>query len=221
MDSAILIVVCIWSLLAIATILFLVILFVKPANNTTEKRTGKPTRKWIWEWPWERAGRLGEEYATGFISSILNDEDRLFTNVKVSYEGKDAELDEVIVNPRGVFVIEVKNYKGELRGDAADYEWIKYKTSDSGEVYEKTVRNPIKQVHRQEYIFSNYLRENGIKVWVEGYVFFVQQNSPVKVDCVLETIDDIDMAIHSGTDNGMTEDEIWKTIELLGANNSN
>ena len=211
MDILVLIVLFVGSILAIATILILVTLIAKSAYSTPEKRTR--------EWPWERDGRLGEEYAAGFIGSILNDEDRLFTNVKVSYDGKDAELDEVIVSPRGVFVIEVKNYKGELRGDTADYEWTKYKTSDSGEVYEKTVRNPIKQVRRQEYILSNYLRENGINVWVEGYVFFVQQNSPVKDDCVLETFDDIDMAIHNGTDNGLSENEIWKIIELLGANN--
>ena len=211
MDIVVLIVLCVGSILAIATILILVTLIAKSADGTTEERT--------WEWPWERAGRLGEKYATGFISSILNDEDRLFTNVKVSYDGKDAELDEVIVSPRGVIVIEVKNYKGELRGDTADYEWIKYKTSDSGEVYEKTVRNPIKQGRRQEYILSNYLRENGINVWVESYVFFVQQNSPVKDDCVLETFDDIDMAIHNGTDNGLSDNEILKIIELLGANN--
>ncbi len=161
-----------------------------------------------------RAGRMGERFATQIISEVLKKDDVLLTNVKLSFGGKQTELDNVIINNRGVFIIEVKNYSGELIGGEDDYEWIKNKVTEGG-FYQKTVKNPIGQVKRQIYILSNYLRKHGVKVWVEGYVFFVEMNSPVKSDYVLTTQRDIDRALHAGTDNKLSNgirDKIVKTI---------
>ncbi len=47
--------------------------------------------------------------ATHIISSVLQDDDRLFIDTKINYKDKEAELDDVIVNEFGVFIIEVKN----------------------------------------------------------------------------------------------------------------
>lgn len=38
-------------------------------------------------------------------------------NVKVEYDGRPAEIDNVIINQNGIFIIEVKNYSGILYGD--------------------------------------------------------------------------------------------------------
>lgn len=77
-------------------------------------------QSWIFEAPERKAGRAGEEKAANIIGSILRENDRLFTNVQISYEGKPAELDNVIVNKYGVFIIEVKNYNGTLVGNEDD-----------------------------------------------------------------------------------------------------
>ena len=103
-----------------------------------------------------RAGRRGEEAATDRIRSVLREGDFLFTNVSVSFEGKPAELDNVIVNSYGVFIIEVKYYSGWLSGAEEDYEWTKVHVSRGGNPYVKTVNNPIKQVRRETYILANY-----------------------------------------------------------------
>ena len=71
------------------------------------------------ETPEKKAGRLGERFATGIIREILQEEDLLFTNVPVFADGKQTELDNVIINPNGVFIIEVKNLHGTLYGDEA------------------------------------------------------------------------------------------------------
>ena len=34
----------------------------------------------------------------------------MLTNIKIPFEERDAELDNVVLNNRGVFIIEVKNY---------------------------------------------------------------------------------------------------------------
>ncbi len=91
-----------------------------------------------------RAGQKGEEAATNIIRQVLHNEDLLFTNVSISYDGKPAELDNVVINSYGVFIIEVKNYVGRIVGSEDDFEWQKYKMTDAGNVYAKTVKNSIK-----------------------------------------------------------------------------
>ena len=167
------------------------------------------------ETPEKQAGRLGEEYATSVIEDALNKNDVLLTNVEITVEGKPTELDNVVINDKGVFIIEVKNYSGQLSGDEDDFEWIKTKETEAGNQYQKTVRNPIKQVKRQEYILSKLLKNHGIWVWVKGYVFFVEQNSPVNSECVLETSKDIDIAIHSKSKNHLDKRMIEEIRTLL------
>ncbi|MCR5546291.1 MAG: NERD domain-containing protein [Lachnospiraceae bacterium] len=149
------------------------------------------------ETPQKKAGRYGEKIATSVISEVLRDEDVLLTNVPIRVEGKQTELDNVIINTNGIFIIEVKNLHGVLSGDEESYDWIQTKSSSGGEFYQKTVKNPMKQVKRQIYILSSYLKRKNLGTWIDGYVFFVERNCPIKSDLVLETRKDIDLAIHS------------------------
>lgn len=166
------------------------------------------------ELPEERAGRVGEHWVSNLISEVLYPEDILLTNVEIFADEKQTELDNVVINDRGVFIIEAKNYSGELIGEEDDDEWIKNKVTGGG-VYLKKVRNPIKQVKRQIYILSRLFKNNGIDVWIEGYVFFVEMNSPLESPFILETQDDIDRAIHNGTDNGLSDDTIDIIVAVL------
>ena len=163
----------------------------------------------------KRAGRRGERIATQVIQEVLNERDILLTNIHLSYDGSETELDNVIINNRGVFIIEVKNYNGVLSGEADDYKWLKSKYTDSGNFYQKEVKNPIRQVKRQVYILSGYLRDHGIKVWVEGNAFLLERNSPVKDDCILESSRDIHEAIHAKTNNKLTDETKRRIVDLL------
>lgn len=165
--------------------------------------------------PIERAGRRGEEVAEDIISNVLRDDDILLTNVELSYDGKRTEADIIVINKNGVFIIEVKNYVGELVGDIYDSEWKKYKTTPGGDVYVKTVRNPIKQVKRQIYIVSSILKARRIKVWVEGYVMLMENNSPVDDKMILRNIREIDFAIHGTTEQIISRKEINKIVSIL------
>ena len=146
--------------------------------------------------PERRAGKRGEEMATGIIRDELNEEDILLTNVEVVFQDKEAELDNVIINKYGVFIIEVKYYSGELAGDEDDYEWEKYHQSEGGCLYVKDVKNPIRQVRRQTWVLANYLRSQGIDVWVRGYVIMLGNNCPVDSEYVLTSRQEIREALH-------------------------
>ncbi|MBQ6463856.1 MAG: NERD domain-containing protein [Pseudobutyrivibrio sp.] len=158
--------------------------------------------------PVERAGRRGEEIATDIISRVLTDDDILLTNVRISFEGSRSEVDNLIINSHGVFIIEAKNYVGELVGGLDDYEWKKYKITPGGDIYCKTVKNPIKQVKRQIYILSHILKQHKLDVWVDGYVILLEKNSPVDDNMILESLSDIDKAIHGLGGNRLSDREI-------------
>lgn len=164
---------------------------------------------------YRRAGRRGEEYVSDLIRDILNEDDILLNNVSISADDKEAELDNVIINKNGIFVIEVKNYSGILVGDEDDYEWVKKKISSGGELYIKDVKNPIKQVKRQVYVLSQYLKDNKINVWIDGYVFLVERNSPVSSEYVLESEGDIEEVIHRPGKKPLSEKTVIKITNLL------
>ena len=165
--------------------------------------------------PARRAGRAGEEFARNIFRKVLTEDDILLSNVNIVYDNKVAEIDDVIINSNGVFIIEVKTYSGTLTGNEEDREWLKSKTSRGGIIYEKQVRNPIKQMKRQIYILSHYLKNKGIDVWIDGYVFFVNNNSPIHNEYILESYNDIDKALHKNTRNKMNHDEIQQINAIL------
>ena len=169
----------------------------------------------IFEAPERRAGRIGEQRASDMIRSVLRADDRLFTNVNISFDGRRTELDNVVVNKYGVFIIEVKNYTGWLSGTEEDYEWIKYHTTDAGNTYSKIVKNPVKQVKRQVYIFSRYLDYYSIRVWISGYAFLLEGNSPIDSKYVLSNASDIDRVIHTTARTRLNPKTISKIVKLL------
>ena len=170
---------------------------------------------WTFESASRRAGRYGEEIAAEIIRRVLREDDYLLTNVEITYDGRQAEMDCIVVNRFGVFIFEVKNYSGQLVGDEGDYEWQKIKITASGNVYAKQVKNPIRQLKRQVYLLAQYLKFNQIKVWVEGYVILLNQNSPVESECIIFSLLDIDRAVHTEGKNHLLPKEIEQIITLL------
>lgn len=144
----------------------------------------------------KRAGRRGEDIAFNYISEVLTPEDTILRNVELEFDGKECECDNIIVNRYGVFIIEIKNWNGKLSGSLDDYDWTKTKVTDAGSVFVSTVTNPIKQVNRQVYILSNYLKDNGLFIWVNGYSIILNDNSVI-CEQVLHSQEDIDKVIHT------------------------
>ena len=171
--------------------------------------------EWILTPEYKRAGILGEEAAERIIRSVLRDDDILLTNINIEYNGKPAELDNVIVNKYGVFIIEVKNYSGQLVGGENDYEWMHYKTTEAGNTFEKTDKNPIRQVRRQTDVLARYLRYYGVQIWVRGYAILLQNNSPIPSEYILSSPADIARAIHTRDRRMLDPGTIRKVTDLL------
>ena len=111
----------------------------------------------------------GEDVIASTLKSLPNDY-MIFNNVALNYNGELTEIDSIILSCHGIFVVDVKNYKGVLFGLESDDVWSRTKTSKADKSYDGAIKNPVKQVDRKAQIVSNVLYKKGIRTDVEGYV---------------------------------------------------
>ncbi len=161
------------------------------------------------------AGNRGEAIFNYLICNILRSDDILLNNISLNVDGKITEIDNLIINKNGIFIVEIKNYNGRLYGNVDDYEWIKEKVSPGGNVFTKKVKNPIKQTKRQIYILSQFLKKNNIRIWINGYTYFINQNSPVVDEYVINDIRELNQIIHEQQNKVYDEELIHKVTHLL------
>lgn len=127
-----------------------------------------------------RTGIDGEN-ATAALISGLPDSYFGFQNLTVRHQGRESELDMVVVGPTGIYVIETKSHNGNIRGSYEGTQWTQYKTGRRGGTYAKTLYNPVKQVGTHVYRLANYLRDRGCKVHVDAAVLFVNPQTGVQL----------------------------------------
>lgn len=126
-----------------------------------------------------QAGMAGE-YAALDCFAGLDDNCYIFTNLHIPHEGKESETDIVVVSPAGITIVEVKNHKGVIRGDASDHELIQ----DRGygdEAEDKRFYNPIKQVATHAYRLGGYLRSKNLPIHIRTCVFFANPESELRL----------------------------------------
>lgn len=188
----------------IVIIFFVIILFIilllSLSNGEDQKRI---------------AGKEGELQAKKILNHYLNENDLLLNNLNISIHGRNTELDYVVINNNGVFIFEVKNFSGKLVGDEDDQYWNKYKISRGNKEYIKEIRNPIKQLKREIYLLKEYLKYYGVDLWIEGYVLFVNMNSPVESEYTVNDKSEIDDILHLRRNQVLTKNQIEKIISIL------
>lgn len=92
-------------------------------------------------------------------------------------ENKTSQIDHIVINPNGVFVIETKNYSGRIYGQESQLEWTQ--VLNYGRVKNK-VYNPIKQNKTHIYHISNLLPPttpvHSVVVFVQGNTKYINAN---------------------------------------------
>lgn len=133
------------------------------------------------------AGVMGEN-ATRRLIRHLPGGFYAVSNVKIEHEGSKSELDLVVVGPTGIFVIETKNYSGNILGHTADNAWRRIKKGEQGNSLSTTFYSPVKQVSTHTYRLSKFLKENKFYVWVQGMVYFSDTNASIRLKGDLKKI---------------------------------
>lgn len=194
--------------IVILVLLFVVIISIFAPNSAKEYHYIDDMEKRI-------AGEEGESIARNILNKYTNESDVIVNNVNISVHGRNTELDFVVINKNGVFIFEVKNFSGELEGEEDDDYWMKYKISSGNQEYSKELRNPIKQLKREIYLLKEYLNYYNINLWIEGYVLFVNMNSPIESDYTINDEAEIDNILHHKREQNLSKRKIEEIVKLM------
>ena len=118
----------------------------------------------------ETRGKRGENRVKWVIGETIENEQYVINDLIVSNNGNTTQIDHIVINPRGVFVIETKNYSGEIYGSENQREWTQVLAY--GNVKNK-LYNPLKQNATHVY---NVKRMVG-NLPIHSLVVFVQNNT--------------------------------------------
>lgn len=121
-------------------------------------------------------GWVGETRVKWVIKKTKPGERYVINNLMLQpEEGKTSQIDHVLINRKGIFVIETKNYAGRIYGKESQQEWTQ--TLNYGKVKHK-LYNPIKQNKTHIYHVSNALSEahriTSAVVFVQGNVQYIE-----------------------------------------------
>ena len=134
-------------------------------------------------------GNKGEEKVISTLKKIKV-EHYVFNNVSFISEKNEMthQIDHILVHPHGVFVIETKNYYGEIISDTGEGYWVKI-IKDKKEI----IRNPLNQNKTHVKVVKRILKN----VDVVSLVIFVKNNAPYMPDDNVINLKDLLLFIDS------------------------
>ncbi len=121
-----------------------------------------------------RLGKDGEDQTVQMIIQALDASWSVFRNVILP--GSKGDLDIVLVGPPGVWVLEVKNFRGTYRNIGERWELKQGKTWKPASV------NPSRQAQNNATRLGNFLRADHINQFVEPAVVWANQESSLTVE---------------------------------------
>ncbi len=122
-----------------------------------------------------RRGQEGEDRVVELIIQALDGNWHLFRNIYIPgrYKG---DLDLVLVGPPGVWVLEVKNFRGKYRNIGENWEYLRGKKWKTASV------NPSRQAFKNVLRLANFLKADGLNVFVTPAVVWANEGSPLFVE---------------------------------------
>lgn len=127
------------------------------------------------------SGRHGEKTLYKAVKKMSGD-NTIFVNLPIRYKSGRSEVDMLIINKRGVIIIEVKNHSGTISGHWKAEKWTQQKFYRNGKTSSVEMDNPIKQMRRQRDIVKSILNAAGEDVWVDTILYFSNPNVRLKLN---------------------------------------
>ena len=123
--------------------------------------------------------------------------------------GKTSQIDHVVINPNGVFVIETKNYSGRIYGNDSQQNWTQ--VLNYGKV-KNHFYSPVKQNLTHKYKIQELLPKDtpifSIIVFVKGNIEFIQSKS-------VYTIGGVIRKLKTPTEKLLSYDEMNSIYDIL------
>lgn len=127
------------------------------------------------------SGRSGEKNLYKAVKK-LEGNNIIFVNLPIRYKRGRSEVDMLIISPKGVLIIEVKNHSGTISGNWKSEKWIQHKFYRNGKSTSAEMDNPIKQMRRQRDIVKSIFNAAGEDVWVDTILYFSNPNVRLKLN---------------------------------------
>lgn len=164
-------------------------------------------------------GMIGEWIVRTVIGKTCEEpgkEKFVINNLLLQLEnGKSSQIDHVVINKSGVYVIETKNYSGRIYGDDSCREWMQ--VLNYGKVKNRFY-SPVKQNFTHVYVIKERLSDS---VPVHSLVVFAKSNIQYINSQFVCTPWDINERINRETEVPLTVDEMKNIYILLSENNTN
>ena len=127
------------------------------------------------------SGRNGEKNLYKAVKK-LEGNNIIFVNLPIRYKRGRSEVDMLIISPKGVVIIEVKNHSGTISGNWKSEKWVQQKFYRKGKTTSIEMDNPIKQMRRQRDIVKSIFNAAGEDVWVDTVLFFSNPSVRLKLN---------------------------------------
>lgn len=148
-----------YILLIVGVIVVFLFLCIKRWSNSAEGR-----------------GALGEEKVSKILGETIEGEKYVYNDYRFRDGDITIQIDHLLVNHCGIFVIETKNYSGVIYGNETSHQWTQVLAG--GNVKNK-LYNPVKQNASHIYHLKEFLPYG---VPIISVVVFVQNNTE-KIEC--------------------------------------
>ena len=152
-------------------------------------------------------GNKGEEKVSSTLKKLKVDH-HVFNNVSFINEKSEMthQIDHILVHPHGVFVIETKNYYGEIIADTGEGYWVKIIKGKK-----EIIHNPLRQNKSHVRIVKKLLKD----VDVISLVVFVKNNAPYMGDENVINLKDLLLFIDSYPYKNILNKEEIKDICMI------
>ena len=153
-------------------------------------------------------GKNGETEVSRVLSQTCSLHKKLINDIVIKTEdGKMSQIDHILINEAGVFVIETKNYKGAIYGTQSSFHWCQYLSGKKFMFYNPVMQNT-SHIKRLKAVL-------GIDCPYHSVIVFAQNNSKkIEIDHVLD-LRDLKSYIDAHCDNVLTKHEIKKIYKRL------
>ena len=103
---------------------------------------------------WKDAGKSGERIIyLALVHNLKIPENQIFRNVYIPTEDNNtSEIDLLIVSKKGLFVLECKNYSGNIYGDTTRQKWVQYLGGQKTYFYNPLMQNKNHAKHLREFL---------------------------------------------------------------------
>jgi hypothetical protein len=159
-----------------------------------------------------KTGLEGEERLRTHLRTILNDDHTALFNVPTNH----GDIDCVLLGPKGIYAIEVKNHKGIIT--YADNAWRQTKTGKGGTSYTGGLKNPSSQLFCNIAYLKKYLKRTELNQWINGLIVFTHPEAVLSIDGLKRIkaikLDEIESVL-SGNNTLSSEEKVSAETHIL------